>query len=163
MVEQLLEKKVADTISAVLAENGIADIQVVGSLQPSAVNELKAVEAESAHGLVIVKAAPRLYESPTIPTCEITIGVTANIRADIDYNGMTYLDVADKIMSVLQRWQRCYADTHIDFTIEGEFDCTGFQLDSGAFAFDRSDKVWQYTHSMTIFGVIQDTEETTNN
>ena len=159
MVEQILEAKVAETISAVLAENGIADIQVVGSLQPSAVNELKAVENADAHGLVIVKAAPRQYESPTIPTCEIQIGVTANIRADVDYNGMTYLDVASKIMSVLQRWQRCYSDTHIDFTVDGEFDCTGFQLDAGSFSFDRSDKVWQYSHSMTIFGVIQDSEE----
>ncbi len=163
MVEQILEKKVADTITAVLAEHGIADIQVVGSLQPTAVNELKAVEAESAHGLVVVKAAPRQYSSPTIPTCEIEIGVTANIRADVDYNGMTYLDVASKIMSVLQRWQRCYDDTHSDFTIDGEIDCTGFQLDAGSFAFDRADKVWQYSHSMTIFGVIQDSEETTNN
>ena len=163
MVEQLLEKKVADTITAVLTENGIADIQVVGSLQPSAVNELKAVENADAHGLVIVKAAPRQYESPTIPTCEIEIGVTANIRADVDYNGMSYLDVASKIMSVLQRWQRCYADTHVDFTIDGEFDCTGFQLDAGSFAYDRSDKVWKYSHSMTIYGVIQDSEETTNN
>ena len=113
------------------------------------------VEKESSDGMVVVKTQPRQYSSPTIPTCEIVVGVNVTIRADIDYNGMTYLDVADKIMNVLSQWQRCYMDTHVDFTIDGEFDCTGFQLESGAFQFDRSDKVWQYSHQMTVFGVIQ--------
>lgn len=162
MVEQKLEKKAMEKIEAALEAAGISTIQVVGSLQPE--TDLKMVEKEDANGVVILKAAPRSYASPTIPTCEIAIGVNATIRADVDYNGMQYLDVASKIMDVLQHWQRCYDDTHNDFTVDGEFDCTGYQLDAGTFSFDRSDKVWQYSHQMTVFGVVlESAADATNN
>lgn len=161
MVEQKLEKKAIDKLEAALAEAGITTIQVVGSLQPDV--GLKMVEKEDKDGVVVVKASPRQYASPTIPTCEIVLGFNATIRADVDYNGLKYLEVASKLMDVLQRWQRCYVDTHIDFTVDGEFDCTGFQLDAGSFSFDRSEKLWQYSHQMTVFGVIQESAAVTTN
>ena len=144
-----------DKLEAALTEAGITTIQFVGSLQASD-DVLKAVEQEDSNGIVVVKASPRMYGSPTIPTCQVTIGVNATIRADVDYNGMTYLEVAGKLMDVLQHWQRCYIDTHEDFTVEGEFDCTGYELDAGSFSFDRSEKIWQYSHQMTLFGVVQE-------
>lgn len=154
MVEQKLEKRAMEKIEAALQAAGVSTIQVVGSLQPEPGQKM--VEKADADGVVVLKASPRSYSSPTIPTCEIAVGVNATIRADVDYNGMKYLDVAGKIMDVLQRWQRCYDDTHGDFTVEGEFDCTGFQLDAGQFSFDRSEKIWQYSHQMTLFGVVQE-------
>lgn len=76
------------------------------------------------------------------------------VRADIDYNGMNYLAVSDKLMDIFQHWQRCYDDTHEDFTIADEFDCTGFQLGGGNFTLDATGKTWQYQHNFTVFGVV---------
>ena len=58
-------------------------------------------------------------------------------------------------MGVFQRWQRCLDDTHDDFSVAG-FTCTGFQLDAGQFGFLKSAAGWQYTHGMTILGVVAD-------
>ena len=146
MVEQKVEKQALEKIEAALADAGISSIQCAGSLQSAIGDTVKLVEQEEVCGVVLVKASPRQYATPTIPTCQIKVGVNVTVRADADYNGMTYLQVADKIMSVLQHWQRCYCDTHEDFTVNGEFDCTGFQLENGTFSFDRSDKIWQYSH-----------------
>lgn len=77
------------------------------------------------------------------------------VRADIDCKGANYLDVTSKVMNILQHWQRCYDDTHEDFTLSGEFECTGYRLDNGNFTLDQTGKTWQYSHSMTILGVVQ--------
>lgn len=83
--------------------------------------------------------------------------VTLNVlvRADVDYSGVNYLDVTSKVMNVLEHWQKCYDDTHEDFTLSGKFDCTGYRLDTGNFTLDHTGKTWQYSHGMTIFGVVQ--------
>ena len=107
--------------------------------------------------IIIVKASPRSYSTPTVPTCQIDLQVNALVRADIDYNGMNYLAVSDKMMDIFQHWQRCYIDTHEDFNVPNEFDCTGFQLGSGTFTLDATGKTWQYQHNMTIYGVVQET------
>ena len=101
----------------------------------------------------MAKASPRQYESPTIPTCRIDLTVNVLVRADLDWNGKKYLDVISETTSVLEQWQKCLQDTHGDFSFEDEFDCVGFQLGSGTYSFDPQDKTWQYSHSMTVFGV----------
>ena len=64
-----------------------------------------------------------------------------------------YLDVISRTTSVLERWQKCLRDVHAAFSFEGEFRCVGFQLGGGSYSFDPQDKTWQYSHSMTVFGV----------
>lgn len=104
---------------------------------------------------IIAKSSPRSYSTATIPTCQINVQLNVLVRADVDYNGVNYLDVTSKVMNVLENWQKCYDDTHEDFTLSGEFECTGYRLDSGNFTLDQTGKTWQYSHSMTVFGVVQ--------
>lgn len=103
--------------------------------------------------IIMAKSAPRQYTSPTMPTCQIEVTVNVLARADLDWNGMKYLDVISKTTQALEQWQKCLQDTHEDFSFEGEFRCVGFQLGAGSYSFDPQDKTWQYVHSMTVFGV----------
>jgi hypothetical protein len=151
MIEQKIEDAVLAKVQAALSAVGV-EAQYMGQLR--AVDAVKAVENAKSDVFVVAKASPRQYGTPTMPTCQINVQLNALVRADVDYSGADYLAVTGKIMEVLQRWQRCYDDTHEDFTVEGEFDCTGFQLGSGSFQLDASGKTWQYSHQMTVFGVV---------
>lgn len=152
MIEQNIEDKVLEKVYDALSADGIQNIQLVGQL--GACEGIKGLENANSDVIIIAKSSPRSYSTATIPTCQIQVQLNVLVRADIDYDGTNYLDVTSKIMNVLQHWQRCYDDTHEDFTVEGEFDCSGYQLDSGNFTLDNTGKTWQYTHSMTVFGVV---------
>lgn len=151
MIEQNIEDKVLAKVAAVLSADGV-NVQYTGQLQ--AVDGIKALENASSDVFIIAKSSPRSYSTATIPTCQINVTLNVLVRADVDYTGLNYLDVTSKVMNILQHWQRCYDDTHEDFTVQGEFDCTGYQLGSGNFTLDNTGKTWQYSHSMTIFGVV---------
>ena len=151
MIEQQIEDRVMAKVTGVLSAD-IANVQYAGQLQ--AVDGIKSLEDASSDVFIIAKSSPRSYSTATIPTCQIDVQLNVLVRADVDYNGVNYLAVTDKVMNVLQHWQRCYDDTHEDFTVQGEFDCTGYQLGSGNFTLDSTGKTWQYSHSMTIFGVV---------
>ena len=151
MIEQQIEDRVLAKVTSVLSAD-IANVQYAGQLQ--AVDGIKAFEDASSDVFIIAKSSPRSYSTATIPTCQIDVQLNVLVRADVDYNGVNYLAVTDKVMNVLQHWQRCYDDTHEDFTVQSEFDCTGYQLGSGNFTLDSIGKTWQYSHSMTIFGVV---------
>ena len=151
MIEQQIEDRVFAKVTGVLSAD-IANVQYAGQLQ--AVDGIKSLEDASSDVFIIAKSSPRSYSTATIPTCQIDVQLNVLVRADVDYNGVNYLSVTDKVMNVLQHWQRCYDDTHEDFTVQGEFDCTGYQLGSGNFTLDSTGKTWQYSHSMTIFGVV---------
>ena len=81
MIEQKIEKMIVDKITSIFTDNGIDDFRVYGSLQPDI---LKGIEDVSSI-VVVVKANPRSYQSPTIPTCQIDFEVQLTLRADIDY------------------------------------------------------------------------------
>ena len=98
-----------------MKEAGIEKVQLVGQLD--AVEGVKGIEASDSDVIIIAKASPRSYSTPTVPTCQINVDVTALVRADIDYNGKNYLAVSDELMNVFQHWQRCYCDTHDEFTV----------------------------------------------
>lgn len=151
MIEQNIEDKVLEKVASVLSADGI-NVQYTGQLKAS--EAVKAVESASSDVFIIAKSSPRSYSTATIPTCQIDVMLNVLVRADIDCKGANYLDVTSKVMNILQHWQRCYDDTHEDFTVEGEFDCSGFQLGSGNFTLDSTGKTWQYSHSMTIYGVV---------
>lgn len=122
------------------------------SLSPGSAEQIERPDAET---FVIVKAQPRSYATSTIPTCQIALEVTALGRADSDPSGGQTADARDALMAVYENWQKCMDDTHADFTVPGEFECTGYRLDGGSFQLNQSDKIWQYSHSMTVFGVVQ--------
>lgn len=159
MIEQTIEDKVLSKVAGTLSACNIT-VQYTGQLK--ATDAVKGIENASSDVFIIAKSSPRSYSSATIPTCQINVTLNTLVRADIDYNGMDYLTVTDKVMNILQHWQRCYDDTHEDFTVDGEFDCTGFQLGNGDFTLDSTGKTWQYSHTMTVFGVVLENQENNN-
>lgn len=161
MIEQTIEKRIIDRLQSALADVGVERYFVTGRLVPSE-NAVKGIENGDNDVIVVVRTQPRQYSTPTIPTCQLNFDINVLVRADTDYSGKTYLDVTDAIMGVLQHWQKCYRDTHDEFTIEGEFQCAGFQLGSGTFGLDQTGKVWNYTHTLAVFGVVADIDHTTN-
>ena len=150
MIEQKLEKNVIDKLTSILTNNGISNFRVYGSLQPDI---MKGVE-DISNIVVVVKAYPRSYQSPTIPTCQIDFEVQLTLRADIDYSGKNYLDVCDMLMTQFEEWQKCLDSAHYDFSLP-EFQMVGFQLGSGTNAADPDKVVWQYKHNFTVYGVVQ--------
>ena len=152
MIEQQIENRVIEKVTSALSATG-ANVQYAGQLQ--ATEGVKALENANSDVFIIAKASPRSYSTATIPTCQIGVTLNVLVRADVDYNGVNYLDVTSKVMDILENWQKCYDDTHEDFTLSGEFECSGYRLDSGNFTLDSTGKTWQYSHSMTILGVVQ--------
>lgn len=153
MIEQQLEKMVMTKIEDALKDNGIDDIQVLGSWQPD--DDIKGEQDESATGFVSIKTLPRSYDTPTIPDAQIQFQVNLLVRSDIDYNGKSYLEVTDEVHKVLHKWQKSYDDYHDDFTIDDEFEATGFQLDGGDCGIDKQNCAWNFLQQFTIYGIIQ--------
>lgn len=154
MIEQEIENRISGKISSALSACGLEHIQIMDQLSTSP-DELKGVENANLDALVVVKASPRSYATATIPTCSIPVTVNVLIRADRDWNGANYISVSDKILGLFQTWQRCLDDAHETFEISGTFAVSGYQLNDGDFTFVRDTATWQYTHNMTIYGVVQ--------
>ena len=151
IIEQEIEKRIVEAIGRALDGNGIHGIQVTGSLQTGLI---KAVEDGECSGLIVVKVKPRSYQTPTTPECQIPVSVVFTSRADVDYDGKSYIGVSGVLLDIFTQWQRCLDDVHSLFGIESRFDCTGYQLADGDTTVDPSGKTWGYTHDMSIYGVI---------
>ena len=150
MVEVLLEQKIKENLAAIISAAGIDDIQIIGSYD---VSEIKAVEESGKTSYIIVKVNPRSYASPTIPTCTVECAVSLTVRSDIDYSGKSYVDLMDAFLSKYQSWQQCLDEAHDDFSVDG-WAITGFVLGEGSTAIDRNATVFTYTHSFTLYGII---------
>lgn len=162
MVEQKIEQKIIEKLTSALQGAGVQRFLVTGRLSANE-NTVKGLESSENDVIIVVKTSPRSYSTATIPTCQLNYEVNCLVRADVDYSGMTYLGVTDALIDVFQRWQRCYDDTHADFTLPDEFRCAGFQLGTGEFGLDQTGKVWNYNHALTVFGVLENDYTTTNN
>ena len=87
IIEQELEQAVINAIKEKLSEKNITTIAVKGILQTS---ETKGLEQDNSDGYILVKATPRQYSTPTVPECQINIRIALTLRADVDYNGVTF-------------------------------------------------------------------------
>lgn len=152
MIEADLEKKIVNKLNALLEENKIEGVQVTSSFQ---ISEIKAIQQSGMSSYIVVKASPRSYASPTVPTSTIDCGISLTVRADVDYNGKNYLDLADMLMKQYEIWQKCEGEAHDDFTTD-DFDITGFVLGNGTTTIDGTAVVFQYNHTFTIYGVVID-------
>lgn len=150
MIEADLETKICEKLAGVLSAAGLDDIQTCASFQ---VADIKAVQESSKNAYLTVKASPRSYATPTVPTCTIDVEVLLAVRADIDYNGRMYIDIADALMTQYERWQKCDGEAHDDFTT-ADFDITGFVLGMGSTAVDSNVVTFTYTHAFTVYGVV---------
>lgn len=152
MIEADLEKKIVDKLNGLLEQNEIDGVQVTSSFQ---ISEIKSIQQSGKTAYIVVKASPRSYASPTIPTTTIDCGISLTVRADIDYNGKNYLDLADMLMKQYEIWQKCEGEAHDDFTLD-DFDITGFVLGNGTTTIDSGTVVFQYNHTFTVYGVVID-------
>lgn len=150
-VEQEIENAIATQIKGALETAEIDSIAVNGMLGTT--NGLKGEEDGTKSGYVFIKASPRQYSTPTIPECQINVKVAMTIDASKDWNGKTYMDVFELLVGMFENWQKCMDDVHTLFTFD-KFNVAGYQLGAGDTALDSQKKIWQYTHEMTVYGVI---------
>lgn len=90
-----------EKIANVLSADSI-NVQYAGQLK--GVDGVKAIENAQSDVFIIAKASPRSYSTSTIPTCQVPVTLNVLVRADVDYNGVNYLDVTSKVMNVLENW-----------------------------------------------------------
>lgn len=150
MIEKDIEKKIIDKFQTLLNASNVEGIQLVGSLQ---IEQLKLLQECENTGYVIVKVSPRSYQTPTTPDCTIDVEVSLTVRADVDYTGKDYLELADILMNQYETWQKCMDDTHEDFTVDA-FDVTGFVLNEGKTSIDQTATIFQYNHNFTLYGIV---------
>lgn len=151
MIEQLLEKKIVDEFAVALSA---LDIQVIGAWQPMPDDMVKSMEAGKSTGYLTVRMQPRSYETPTIPTAQFPCTISLVMRAEADACGQGYLAATEKISDVLQQWQKSLDDASSTFDIEDSLNVTGFQLTGGDVGADKANKVWTYTQSLIVYGVV---------
>lgn len=155
MTEQKIEKIVLDRLQDALSAVAGDELQFIGAWQPADEGDIKSLEDGTKVGVVAVKALPRIYDTPTIPDGQIQVQISLTMRADVDSDGKTYLDVTDALQKVTHRWQKSYANYAEDFAISDEFQPTGFNIDSGDVGLDKENCVWTFSQSFTLYGIIE--------
>lgn len=154
MIEAKLEKIFVERLKAELDGMGI---QVCGTWDVASLDDVKAEEDEDAVGVLVVKTSPRQYRTPTVPDATINGGISLTVRGDVDYNGQVYLNAVQKIMREMERLQKCWHDAHQIYSMPEEgWTVTGFQLTQGDNTLNPTTKVWNYTHSFVVYGVIDE-------
>ena len=151
MLEKNIESIIKTEISSKLIENNINSIQIVGCWD---VDDNKSIEDKEYDGLLYVKVHPPYYETPTIPDGILQADVALTIRSDIDIKGKTYMDVSDIISRVLYNWQKSIVNVQNTFSLQNEFQCTGFKLSDSDCGIDSENGTWTYYRTFDIYGVI---------
>lgn len=101
MIEADIEKRVVEKFKELFAANGIDNVQVSGSFD---ISDIKATQEAGKTSYLVVKVDPRSYGSPTLPETTLDIGFNLIVRADVDFNGKTYLDLCDILMTQMETW-----------------------------------------------------------
>ena len=152
MIEQILEQKIIDKLGAILDGS---NIQIIGAWQMTDdVNRPKNFEDDTYVGYLVVKMWPRSYETPTIPTTRLQATISLVMRSDADANGCNFLNISESISDVLQGWQKSLTDVIADFEIDDKFGVSGFQINGGDISSDKENHVWQFSQTVTLFGVV---------
>lgn len=154
MIERDIEVQLVSKIKELLkpTNENDANIQIDGLWD---YREDKGVQEDSVDGQLFISVQPRSYQTPTIPTCQIPIVFTLVMRAELDSDGRRYYETCDKLMTQFERWQKCLCDSHLDMTVPNEFEVTGYQLNGGQSLLDKTNKTWNYSQEMVVFGVVQ--------
>lgn len=151
MIEYLIEKRLAEHFSSALSAY---EIQVLGTWQAMPDDQLKGMENGAAEGYLTISVQPRGYATPTIPTTTINCQVSLAMRAEIDRDGVTYLEATSAVSDVVQRWQNDLDAAVADLGVEGKFDVAGFQLAGGSASMDNQNRIWTYTQNLVVYGVV---------
>lgn len=154
MIEQLVEKRVLDRLTAALEAAGVDGIAAFGAWQVSDEGVAKDVETAADGGVLSVKVEPRQYATPTIPHATLAATVALTLRAETDPRGLTRLAVAEALAAVLFAWQDSFSAFAADFDgIDGFRPC-GFALSGGDVGLDRNAAAWTFSQSFTINAIL---------
>lgn len=160
LVEALIEGVVVQRLKEAVGD--FDGVSVVGTWRPSDGPEVKGLD-DKAEAVVGVKAFPRQYETPTVPSAEIQLAVSMSVRSDVDFGGEDYLGLTEKISEALQEWQNDFSSLSA-FDVEGKFKTTGFNLTGGDCGLDRETRCWQYVQGFTVYGIVaKKTAQSDNN
>lgn len=152
MPEQLLEASVAEKLAGIFKKMGVDGVQIYTTLGREGQNVVKGLEKARSDVLVIVKASPRQYSSPTVPECQVPMQIMMSVKADADSTGAKNLALTAAIAKLLEIWQKCLDEAHEAFTVEG-FRMAGFQMGGGSTSVDQATPAWEYTHEFTVYGI----------
>lgn len=152
MIEQEIESKLVDLIKSELDAVDMVDVQYVSAWSPALGDAIKGQEDKHSN-MVVVKAYPRSYDTPTIPTATLRIDINVLSMVDACANGSDYLKASSAIMSMLQRWQTMIACTNDAFKFD-DFNPAGFRIASGDCGLDKSTGVWNCTYTIEIYGAV---------
>lgn len=154
MIEQQVEKRVLDILSAALETAGVDGIAAFGAWQVADEGAAKDVETAADGGIMSVKVEPRQYATPTVPHATLAATVALTLRAETDPRGLSRLAIADALLSVLYSWQDSFAAFAADFSgIDGFRPC-GFALSGGDVGLDRNAAAWTFSQSFTINAIL---------
>lgn len=146
IAEKQIEKTLVDKLRSMFD-----DVYIAGSWQNTTLKD----HEENQPVAIKVLTAPRLYQTHTMPTCDISISIVCAIRYDADPDGNKLVDIATGIMNMLQRWQHDINLVVDDFTVEGQFDPAGLRLDGGTPpSVDVKNGIWTLSQDLTIRGYI---------
>lgn len=151
MIEQSIEARIIEQISAAIKAADIHDVAVWGAWQ---VDDAKAIETADYNGIVTVKVAPREYATPTIPHATFQATVAISVRAETDATSVLRLALADVVSARLFSWQDSFEAFAESFAGIDRVRPCGFTLAGGDVGFDRATTVWNYSHNFTINAVI---------
>ena len=150
MIEKKIEDKIGEKIEAAFTDKGIDSFQILKAWSCA-----EQTEDKDASVIVVLKVHPRGYETYTVPTATFPIEVTLIARADIDFDGIGYIEVTEALFDTLHVWQKDIHAACLDFDIEGEFSTAGMRMDGGSTGLDRENKTWTCTENLTLYGCIE--------
>ena len=151
LIEAEIEKVVLEQMQPAIQQ--ISGVQVIGTWQATDETTLKGNE-DKPKAVLVVKAFPRSYDTPTIPDAVFQVEVSLAVRTDIDFNGKTYLDITTLVSDVLQDWQNNFDSLSV-FDVQGYFSVTGLNLTGGDCGLDRDNGVWQYSQGFSVYGIVE--------
>lgn len=150
MIEKKIEDKIAQKIEDAFTAKHISGFQIIKAWTCA-----EQTEDKDASVIVVLKVHPRGYETYTVPTATFQIEVTLIARADIDFDGIKYIDVTETLFDTLHAWQKSIDLCCEDFDIEGEFSTAGMRMDGGSTGLEKDSKVWTCTENLTLYGCIE--------
>lgn len=151
MIEKDIESKIIGHFEEQLSSVACG-CQIIGTWQTTDEGVLKNLEKD-VDCIITVKTYPRQYETFTIPQADIQVEVALAMRIENDNNGTGYIEATELIQDKIHSWQKSYLDMNRELSSDG-FNPTGFRIDGGDCGLDKTSRIWQFSQTFTIQGVI---------
>ena len=153
LIEQEIEKRVADAIESAMAVKPAIPCRVMASLQGEP--EGIAADSDAPDGLSInVRFAPRAYAEFASRATTITVEATATFQGKDFPDRDGIVPAIARIFNVFEKWNTSYPAAAAAFTIPGHFRCDGANIPGGTSQENFTSRDTDITQSIDIIGVI---------